>query len=126
MRSRYTAFVVKNITYLLKSWHPSTRPDTIDSGAIPEWYDLHIIRTEKGEEDDLEGVVEFQASAFIQKKTWRLHETSRFVKEDGQWLYVDGDVKKDATGDEEKVSKTGRNAPCPCGSGKKFKRCCGR
>ncbi|MDO8946719.1 MAG: YchJ family metal-binding protein [Desulfocapsaceae bacterium] len=126
MRSRYTANVVHDVAYLLRSWHPSTRPDTIDPSTIPEWCGLHIVRTEKGMESDIEGVVEFKASSFIQKKPWQLHEVSRFVKEDGQWLYVDGDIKDDALPGERRGAKIGRNDPCHCGSGNKFKKCCSR
>ncbi|MDO9043320.1 MAG: YchJ family metal-binding protein [Desulfocapsaceae bacterium] len=125
MRSRYTAYVVRDIAYLLKSWHPSTRPDTIDPASIPEWHDLNIIRTEKGLETDSEGVVEFQAAAFFRKKVCQLHEVSRFVKENDQWLYVDGDIKNDSLPVERRGPKIGRNDPCHCGSGKKFKKCCG-
>ncbi len=88
MRSRYTANVVRDVAYLLKSWHPSTRPDTIDPATIPYWCSLHIVRTEKGMESDSEGVVEFKASSFIQEELWQLHEVSRFMKEDGQWLSI--------------------------------------
>ena len=125
MRSRYTAYVVRDIAYLLRSWHPSTRPENIHPATIPEWSGLHIIRTEKGMESDSDGVVEFKATSFSQKNVWRLHEVSRFVKEGGQWLYVDGDIKDDSFPVENRVPKVGRNDPCHCGSGKKFKKCCG-
>jgi SEC-C motif-containing protein len=126
MRSRYTAYVVRDIDYLLSSWHPSTRPDKIDPATIPEWYALHVIRTEKGMETDSEGVIEFQATAFSRKNEWRLHEISRFVKEDGQWFYLDGDIKDDSLPLAIRGVKVGLNDPCHCGSGKKFKKCCGR
>jgi len=51
MRSRYTAYVVKDVNYLLRTWHSSTRPATIVSAEIPEWYGLHIVRTESGDEN---------------------------------------------------------------------------
>ena len=123
MRSRYTAYVQRDVKYLVKTWHPSTRPATIDPATIPEWYGLHIVNTEAGGETDSEGVVEFKATFIEKKKLWRLHEVSRFVKEDGQWFYVDGDIKGDSP--PVRNDKVGRNAPCPCGSGKKFKKCCG-
>lgn len=126
MRSRYSAYVVRDIAYLLRSWHPSTRPDKIDPVAIPAWYELIIIHTEKGQETDNEGVVEFQAAAFSQKSILRLHEVSRFVKENNQWFYVDGEIKDDSHPVEGHEPKVGRNSPCPCGSGRKFKKCCGR
>ena len=125
MRSRYTAYVVGYIDYLLRTWHPSTRPADIDPATIPKWLDLRIIRTEKGMEKDNEGVVEFKASSLYQKKAVNLHEVSRFVKENGQWLYVDGDIQEDIKLEPVRVIKVGRNDPCSCGSGKKFKKCCG-
>lgn len=125
MRSRYTAYVVKNVDYLLKTWHPSTKPANIDLGTIPKWNGLHIVSTEAGDESDSYGTVEFKATALSQGKIFRLHEKSRFVKEHGRWLYVDGDIKDDRP-PNTRVKKIGRNEPCPCGSGKKFKKCCGR
>ena len=124
MRSRYTAYVVRDVDYLLKTWHPSTRPSVIDPATIPEWYGLHIVHTEAGSENDDQGVVEFKATALSQGKMWRLHEVSRFVNEEGQWFYVNGDIKGDSP-PVKKPPKVGRNEPCPCGSGKKFKKCCG-
>lgn len=125
MRSRYTAYVVRDIAYLLRSWHPATRPEKIDPATISEWCGLHIVYTEKGMETDSEGVVEFQATPLSQKNGWRLHEVSHFVKEGGPWLYVDGIIKNDSLSVERKIPKVGRNDPCSCGSGKKFKKCCG-
>ncbi|PXF60388.1 MAG: hypothetical protein C4B58_00715 [Deltaproteobacteria bacterium] len=124
MRSRYTAYVERNTNYLLKTWHSSTRPANIDPATIPEWYGLHIINTEAGGETDNKGLVEFKAISLSHKKIWQLHETNRFVKEDGQWFYVDGDILGDSP-PIRKNKKVGRNEPCPCGSGKKFKKCCG-
>lgn len=95
MRSRYTAYVVRDIAYLLRSWNSSTRPDTIDPAAIPEWRGLHIVRIEKGMESDCRGVVEFIATSFSRENVWRLHEVSRFVQEGGQWFYIDGDIRDD-------------------------------
>ena len=125
MRSRYTAYVLLDVNYLLKTWHPSTRPANIDPATIPEWYGLHIVRTALGSETDDQGIVEFKATSLSQKKAWKLHEVSRFVKEDGQWFYVDGDIQGDPPPPVIRAKKVGRNEPCPCGSGKKFKKCCG-
>lgn len=122
MRSRYTAYFLKDEKYLLRTWHPSTRPITIGFDSISGWCGLNIVRTEAGGEDDIDGVVEFIARATSHKKILTLHEVSRFVKQSGQWFYLDGDLE----GSEGAiVEKVGRNLPCPCGSGKKFKRCCG-
>lgn len=127
MRSRYTAYCRGRSEYVLRTWHKSTRPVTLDPGTIPEWNNLEVIRTEKGHEEDSEGYVEFRASAMTHLTPYSLHETSYFVKEKGQWFYVSGKLEEqpgDSVG--RKRSKTGRNSPCPCGSGKKFKKCCGR
>lgn len=125
MRSRYTAYVVRDVDYLLKSWHSSTRPVTIDPATIPEWYGLQIVRTDAGSENDDQGIVEFKATSLSGKEIWQLHEVSRFVKAEGQWLYVDGEIKGATRPIERKRQKVGRNEPCHCGSGEKFKKCCG-
>ena len=126
MRSRYTAYIEKNVGYILQTWHPSTRPSVLDPATIPTWCGLQIVRTERGRTDDDEGFVEFVATALVRHKLCTLHEVSRFVREAGQWLYVSGDLLKDGGQEEIRAGKTGRNDPCPCGSGKKFKKCCGR
>ena len=122
MRSRYTAYVVKDIDYLLRTWYFANRPDDIDPASIPHWVGLTIVRTEEGLAHDTEGVVEFTAQAEDGKQRWQLHEVSTFVKDGEQWFYVDGDLVKPPPATSSKV---GRNTPCPCGSGKKFKKCCG-
>jgi len=120
MRSRYTAYVAADVAYLLRTWHSRTRPAAIDPATIPRWRGLEILRTEQGREGDSQGVVEFRATAQSARGIVHLREVSRFVREDGQWLYVDGELI-----DEGPAAKAGRNSPCPCGSGKKFKKCCG-
>ena len=117
MRSRYSAYVLKNSGYLSDTWHPSTRPDDLDVSADEvEWLRLQIMATEKGGNSDESGMVEFVAHFH----GGQLHERSRFIKEGGRWYYVDGELLPPL-----KEEKPGRNAPCPCGSGKKYKRCCG-
>jgi SEC-C motif-containing protein len=124
MRSRYTAYVLADIGYLLKTWHPSTRPATIDPGTIPDWQGLRIIHSEGGEVNEAQGGVEFEARAIVRQKPCHLHERSRFVREDGAWFYVDGTLQSSPP-PLAKATKVRRNAPCPCGSGKKSKKCCG-
>jgi SEC-C motif domain protein len=124
MRSRYSAYVIGDIAYVLKTWHPSTRPQVLDADTLPKWYKLEILRTEKGQVDDDNGIVEFKAYAFSQRKSHILHEVSSFVKEKGHWQYVSGDGNETFT-EEEGRAKVGRNSPCPCASGKKYKKCCG-
>jgi SEC-C motif-containing protein len=125
MRSRYSAYVAGDISYLLKTWHPSTRPPAIDAETIPRWCDLEIIRTEKGREEDLVGMVEFKASALVHQEILNFQEKSHFVKEAGQWLYTAGDTTEVPPLGVRKTNKVGRNCLCPCGSKKKFKKCCG-
>ena len=130
MRSRYTAFVLRNADYLLATWDPLHRPRHIDlTKDQPEWLGLEILRTESGKADDCAGQVEFIARFRLHGAEQTLHERSRFRKQDKGWVYVDGDI---LTHTERNVSDSlgtqrniGRNAPCPCGSGQKYKRCCG-
>jgi SEC-C motif-containing protein len=120
MRSRYTAFVLGDSAYLLASWHPSTRPAELDLGGDDtDWQGLTILNSEAGMPGDAKGVVEFAARYCRQGREWVLHERSRFLFETGKWFYLDGDIQPD------KPPRTGRNVPCTCGSGRKFKRCCG-
>jgi len=96
MRSRYTAFVRGNAAYLLRTWHPSTRPPELElelDGAGLRWLGLAIKRCERGGPDDTEGTVEFVARMKRAGRAARLHEISRFVREDGQWFYVDGELR---------------------------------
>jgi SEC-C motif-containing protein len=90
MRSRYTAFTLKDEAYLLTSWHPSTRPETLDLDNEPtqQWIGLQIKRHESTGTDS--AIVEFVARYRINGRAHRLHETSRFAREEGQWRYVDG------------------------------------
>ena len=124
MRSRYTAYVLKRETYLLASWHDTTRPADLglDKDEDVEWQGLVIKAAEKGGPTDDRGTVEFVATFTAGGNAHRMHEKSRFVKEEGRWFYVDGDVKAQPI--PAAASKVGRNEPCPCGSGKKYKKCC--
>ena len=125
MRSRYSGYVANKTAYILQTWHPSTRPQTIDPTTIANWCGLKIMRTSKGRVNDHEGTVEFTATAMDSGRISQLHEVSRFVKEDGYWLYVSGEISENNARQKPATGKIGRNAPCPCGSGKKFKKCCG-
>lgn len=119
MRSRYSAYVTGNNAYLLSTWHPDTRPAELDvSAEAGAWFGLNVLNaSEKGDT----GIVEFEAFYRQDERMYTMHERSRFVRENGQWLYVDGDQLEQKP---IKPVKVGRNDPCPCGSGKKFKRCC--
>ncbi len=123
MRSRYSAFSRKEYDYIISTTHASTRPGEkkFDQQGEPAWSGLEIISTEKGGPGDTEGTVEFIARYKSSGGTYRYHELSSFVFEDGQWYYVDGDIIPQQTVRSEKI---GRNQPCPCGSGRKYKKCC--
>ena len=97
MRSRYTAFALRDAAYLLASWHPGTRPATLalDESPPPKWIGLQIRAHRTLDADHAE--VEFLARYRVGGRAQRLHETSRFVREDGRWYYVDGDVDGDGT-----------------------------
>jgi len=95
MRSRYSANVLGSAAYLLASWHPSTRPGRIDLDDDVRWRRLQIVDTARGGEDDTEGLVEFRASYRSSGGPGLVHERSRFVREGGRWLYVDGDLLGD-------------------------------
>jgi SEC-C motif domain protein len=89
MRSRYTAFVQQKATYLLATWHASTRPATIEFEAGRAWYMLKVLSAE--ERGDT-ATVSFVARSRLGGRTHALAEVSRFVREAGRWFYVDGVV----------------------------------
>ncbi len=95
MRSRYSAYATGNTTYLLSTWHPDTRPDSLDIPPELKWQSLKIKSGTKGQPGDTDGTVEFVAISKRGGRAHRLHENSRFVCEQGQWFYVDGDLKTD-------------------------------
>jgi len=91
MRSRYAAFVLCNEGYLLATWHPSKRPDSIPFNKNQKWLGLRIVDARVTGEASAE--VEFIArSRASNAAAVRLHERSRFVREGGRWFYVDGDL----------------------------------
>ncbi len=108
MRSRYTAFVLADDVYLLNTWHSSTRPEDFSVGKAA-WLGLQIL-------ESTTDTVSFEAAFHSGSKGMLLQEKSRFALEGGHWRYIDGDCV---------VTPIRRNAPCFCGSGIKFKRCCG-
>ena len=96
MRSRYTAYVLQNENYLLRTWHPSTRPTGLffDQQPAKKWLGLKVIASHAGQQKDKNGTVEFIARFTINGKASRLQELSQFVKENQRWLYVDGEMSK--------------------------------
>ena len=98
MRSRFSAFALASSIagmdgYLLSSWHPSTRPATLELDDGTVWRKLQIVDTVAGGPDDETGIVEFRASSRAADGTAGvLHERSRFARVDGRWTYLDGDI----------------------------------
>ncbi|MGY1810301.1 YchJ family protein [Blastococcus sp. SYSU D00669] len=90
MRSRYSAFAVGDAGYLLETWHPRTRPRTLDLDADVRWTGLEVLATSGGSLLEAEGVVEFRASYVVDRVPGAQHERSRFLREDGRWRYLDG------------------------------------
>ncbi|MEH0167683.1 YchJ family protein [Roseateles microcysteis] len=91
MRSRYSAFVLNELAYLLATWHASRRPAALEPNeAGLRWLGLEVKK--HLQQDDNHATVEFVARSKLGGRAQRLHETSRFVREDGAWFYVDGDM----------------------------------
>jgi len=90
MRSRYAAYVVGEPDHVFRTWHPRTRPADVATGVGIAWQRLDVLATEAGGVDDEEGVVEFRATYETGGHVGVLHETSRFARRGGRWVYVDG------------------------------------
>jgi SEC-C motif domain protein len=88
MRSRFSAFRVGDETYLLRTWHPSTRPPRIGLDESVRWQRLEVLQTTGGGFLDTEGTVRFRAHYVERDRAGQLDEDSRFVVHDGAWLYV--------------------------------------
>ncbi len=130
MRSRYTAYTRTETEYLLRTIHPA-KQDTYDAESIRKWSEeadwqgLEIMATDKGGREDDTGTVEFTARYTESKEPCEHHEIADFKKLDGKWYFFDGRTPRPETFVRQEP-KIGRNAPCPCQSGKKYKKCCGR
>lgn len=121
MRSRYSAFVYQLGDYLYDTYHPDYRGNlSVEELAekTVAWNNLQILSTTSF---STTGYVEFKAWCLYQGKLICHHERSNFVKENNGWLYCDGVIYP-----EQKSGKITRNDPCPCGSGKKYKKCCAK
>ncbi|MEC5341610.1 YchJ family protein [Brenneria populi] len=122
MRSRYTAYVKHDVDYLIATWHPAHQPekwrDSIQESCLEtRWQGLNILAAAPGATPD-EGYVEFAArytAATDEPQAGLMRERSRFLRHHNRWYYMDGIHLQ-----------TGRNERCPCGSGKKYKKCCGQ
>ena len=95
MRSRFTAYNMKNDAYLLDSWHSSTRPISVSAeNELPvKWVDLKIVDAPSVTPDDTTAIVEFIARFKVNGKAEQMHECSEFIKEGGRWFYLKGKVE---------------------------------
>ena len=130
MRARYSAFVHQEMPYLLETLHPGQRDDYDEAGAAKwaresDWAGLEILKITGDPATDNTGTVEFRASYRRNSEKLEHHERAEFRKTNGIWYFYDGKMVAPGQFRHEKP-KVGRNEPCPCGSGKKFKKCCGR
>jgi len=128
MRSRYTAHVMGNYQHVADTHAPEIRSTYNVSAAKAqnkdtEWVGLEIRETTGGGTDDETGTVLFTARYEENGELHAHREKATFRREGGEWFYVDGKINPQ--GEPVRVEKVGRNDPCPCGSGKKFKKCCG-
>jgi SEC-C motif-containing protein len=128
MRARYSAYVFAMMDFIFDSTHPDhcegyDHVGTKEWAETAEWHGLEIISTKKGGVGDSTGEVEFIAR-FSEKGDQREHhEAGQFKKKDDCWYFTEGKMvrPKPLT-----VAKIGRNDPCTCGSGLKYKKCCGK
>ncbi len=141
MRSRYTAFAVGEISYLKASLAPEEQKtfdmkSTLDWSKKSTWLGLEILNVKKGGSEDKAGTVEFMAKYSFEGKNLEHHEVAQFRKTNGRWHFVDGESHTHEEGQGHQhhghhetmvreEPKIGRNDPCTCGSGKKYKKCCG-
>jgi len=92
MRSRYSAYVLGLIDYLVATWHPSTAPGDLELQPV-KWLSLEVRHAQA--HGDV-GVVEFVARCKVSGRAERMHELSRFVREQGRWYYIDGQVPQES------------------------------
>ncbi len=129
MRARYSAYTQIEMDFIENTHHPKTRKTT-DMKANREWAEstkwdgLEILNTTQGGPEDEVGTVEFKAKFITDEGLQEHYELSEFRKEDGVWYFFDAKDPSKQPMVRQSV-KVGRNDPCPCGSGKKYKKCCG-
>ena len=125
MRSRYSAYALKNGAYIFETYAKEKQPqnskeDIQDWANETKWISLIVIEaSEIDETSNIPPTVTFCAKYLVKADLFQMTEKSRFILEDDKWKYLDGDIVS-----HEKLGKVKSNAPCPCESGKKFKKCC--
>ena len=128
MRARYSAYAGLQMDFIFESTHPDHRAGYDHDGTMAwaeqsTWPGLEIVGVTKGGQDDTVGEVAFIARYKEKDVDREHHERGQFKKKDGQWFFTEGIMVKQQP---ISVSKIGRNDTCPCGSGLKYKKCCGK
>ena len=128
MRARYSAYTKIEMDFIFNSTDPAGRENYDHDGTkawaeSSEWLGLEILGTVKGGKEDKRGEVEFIARFKEKEELREHHENAIFNKKEGVWFFSDGTMVKPKP---ITVIKVGRNDPCPCGSGLKYKKCCGK
>ena len=130
MRSRYSAHAKKAFDYIYDTTLPASREEDDRKGTAAwsrklDWQRLEVRQVDAGGPDDDKGTVEFVARYRKNSKPFDHHEIAEFVRDDGRWYFKDG-TPPPPMQTIRKGPKIGRNDPCTCGSGKKYKKCCGK
>jgi SEC-C motif-containing protein len=130
MRSRYSAHAKKEFDYIYDTTLPANRQEDDRKGTAAwsrklDWQRLEIRQMDAGGPDDDKGTVEFVARYRKNSKAFEHHEIAEFVRDDGRWYFKDG-APPPPVQTIRQGPKIGRNDPCTCGSGKKYKKCCGK
>lgn len=112
MRSRYSAYALGLVDYLLETQVSQDRQGVETFAREATFTGLEVV-------DAADHQVEFVASYTVRGQAFQLKERSRFERREGRWIYVDGVTPRAVS------TRVGRNEPCPCGSGSKYKKCCG-
>jgi SEC-C motif-containing protein len=129
MRSRYSAYALGEIDYILNT-HDPERAGEVDRKSTEmwskqsKWLGFELLKSDQGGENDDAGVIEFAARYKLRGVTATHRERATFRRHNGDWVFVDGS-EITAPPVQNVGPRVGRNDPCPCGSGKKYKKCCG-
>lgn len=129
MRSRYTAYTLAEIDYLYKTSGPRVRREFDAESSrkwaqSAEWKGFEILHAEGGDAADSAATIEFVARYQIDKADFEHHEIATFGRVENEWRFIDGKMVN-LSPERREAPKIGRNDPCACGSGKKYKKCCG-
>ncbi len=128
LRARFSAHCLGKYDFLNESVHPEFREDSTPEeikewSSLLSWQELEVLEVRRGGVADDTGEVDFRARYSVKGMPQELREDAFFRKEGDTWYYVEGNVHAQEPA-RRASPKVGRNDPCPCGSGKKYKKCC--